>query len=83
MERKQNKMAELTPMKRQYREIKQQHLLDDLGDFPVYVDSPLAVEATGVFNKNVSTCFSDEASAIFMRCLTTMPSLPPASWIWL
>lgn len=43
------------------RQIKQQHLLDDLGDFPVYVDSPLAVEATGVFNKNVSTCFSDEA----------------------
>ena len=35
------------------RQIKQQHLLDDLGDFPVYVDSPLAVEATGIFNKNV------------------------------
>ena len=43
------------------RQIKQKHLLDDLGDFPVYVDSPLAVEATGVFNKNVSSCFSDEA----------------------
>ncbi len=49
------------------RQIKQQHLLDDLGDFPVYVDSPLAVEATGVFNKNVSTCFSDEALELVKR----------------
>ena len=43
------------------RQIKANHMLDDLGDFPVYVDSPLAVEATGVFNKNVYDCFSDEA----------------------
>ena len=25
--------------------------------FEVYVDSPLAVEATGVFQKNIYTCF--------------------------
>ena len=49
------------------RQIKEQHLLDDLGDFPVYVDSPLAVEATGVFNKNVSECFSDEALELVKR----------------
>ena len=49
------------------RQIKEKHLLDDLGDFPVYVDSPLAVEATGVFNKNVSDCFSEEALALVKR----------------
>ena len=49
------------------RQIKQQHLLDDLGDFPVYVDSPLAVEATGIFNKNVYECFADEALELVKR----------------
>lgn len=43
------------------RQIKENHLLDDLGDFPVYVDSPLAVEATGIFNKNIYECFDEEA----------------------
>ncbi|MCR5687215.1 MAG: MBL fold metallo-hydrolase [Lachnospiraceae bacterium] len=49
------------------RQIKEKHLLDDLGEFPVYVDSPLAVEATGVFNKNVSECFSDNALELVKR----------------
>ena len=49
------------------RQIKERGLLDDLGDFPVYVDSPLAVEATGIFNKNVSECFSDEALELVKR----------------
>ncbi len=49
------------------RQIKEKKLLEDLGDFPVYVDSPLAVEATGVFNKNVSECFSDEALELVKR----------------
>ena len=49
------------------RQIKERHLLDDLGDFPVYVDSPLAVEATGVFNKNVYECFADEALELVKR----------------
>lgn len=30
-------------------------------NFPVYVDSPLAVEATGIFQKNKSACFDKEA----------------------
>lgn len=46
------------------RQIKQNHLLDDLGDFPVYVDSPLAVEATGIFNKNIYECFDEDAMAL-------------------
>ncbi len=41
------------------REIKERNLTDL--DFPVYVDSPLAIEATSVFNKNVRSCFDEEA----------------------
>ena len=43
------------------REIKEKNMTPDFPDFPVYVDSPLAVEATGVFQKNIAGCFSDEA----------------------
>lgn len=49
------------------RQIKQNHMLDDLGDFPVYVDSPLAVEATGVFNKNIYECFDDDAMELVKK----------------
>lgn len=43
------------------REIKTQALLPEFPDFDVYVDSPLAVEATNVFNRNVESCFDEEA----------------------
>ena len=43
------------------REIKERNLVSDYPDFEVYVDSPLAVEATKVFNKNVKACFDEEA----------------------
>ncbi len=33
-------------------------------DFPVYMDSPLAVDATEIFEKNVSECFDEEALKI-------------------
>jgi metallo-beta-lactamase family protein len=33
----------------------------ELPDFDVYVDSPLAIEATSVFNKNIDACFDEEA----------------------
>lgn len=43
------------------RRIKTEHLLPEFENFDVYIDSPLAVEATTIFNKNVSDCFSEEA----------------------
>lgn len=46
------------------REIKEQKLLPEFPDFEVYVDSPLAIEATNVFNKNVWSCFDEEALAL-------------------
>ena len=42
------------------RRIKDEDLIDVNKDFEVYVDSPLSVEATGVFNKSVMECFRDE-----------------------
>ena len=46
------------------RKIKADGLVSGYGNFPVYVDSPLAVEATGIFQKNVSECFDEEAMAL-------------------
>ena len=43
------------------RKIKADKLVEGYPDFPVYVDSPLAVEATGIFQKNISYCFDEEA----------------------
>lgn len=46
------------------RQIKANGLISGHDNFPVYVDSPLAVEATGVFNKNVMECFDEEALSL-------------------
>lgn len=46
------------------REIKERKLLPEYPYFEVYVDSPLAIEATNVFNKNVKSCFDEEAMAL-------------------
>ena len=46
------------------REIKEKNLIPSHPEFEVYVDSPLAVEATKVFHKNVRDCFDEEALAL-------------------
>ena len=43
------------------REIKGQNLLPEFPNFEVYVDSPLAIEATNVFTKNGRACYDAEA----------------------
>ncbi len=46
------------------RRIKEEGLVTGFDGFEVYMDSPLAVEATAVFHENVSECFSDEAKQL-------------------
>ena len=43
------------------RKIKEDQMVKGHGNFPVYVDSPLAVEATNIFHKNEDRCFDEEA----------------------
>ena len=40
------------------RRIKTEDLLPEYPNFPVYIDSPLAVEATNIFHENISDCFN-------------------------
>ena len=49
------------------REIKQQGLVRGHDGFPVYIDSPLAVEATGVFLQCSHTNFDEETLALIQR----------------
>ena len=49
------------------RKIKTEHLLPEFESFDVYVDSPLAVEATTIFNKNVQDCFDEEALSLVQQ----------------
>ena len=48
------------------RRIKEQGLVKGHGDFPVYVDSPLAVEATNIFTSNRQD-YDDEACSLVER----------------
>ena len=49
------------------RQIKEEKRVTGHGCFPVYVDSPLAIEATNIFNKNVVSCFDEEAMELIMQ----------------
>ena len=47
-----------------YRKIKLGGMISGHDGFPVYVDSPLAVDATHVFTNNLKECYDDETRAI-------------------
>ena len=49
------------------RKIKEEKLIKGNDDFEVYVDSPLAVEATQVFTKNIMECYDEEAMDLVNR----------------
>lgn len=59
------------------RKIKEDNMIEGFSDFPVYVDSPLAVEATEIFHKNEYTCFDDEAMELVKKGINpiTFPGL--------
>jgi len=46
------------------RQIKQEGMVKGHNGFPVYVDSPLAVEATGIFLQCDQDCFDEETAAL-------------------
>lgn len=46
------------------RRIKTEHLLPEFQNFEVYIDSPLSVEATNIFHKNVEDCFREKAKEL-------------------
>ncbi len=46
------------------RKIKEQKLVTVNPDFPVYVDSPLSVEATSVYKKNLLNCYDEETKSL-------------------
>ena len=46
------------------RRIKTENLLPEFKNFEVFIDSPLAVEATNIFHKNDMDCFNDEARSM-------------------
>ena len=59
------------------REIKAEKLVHGHDGFPVYVDSPLATRATGIFNGHYTDCFDGEAQALIAEGINpiTFPGL--------
>ena len=49
------------------RRIKKENLVPAFPKFPVFVDSPLAVEATEIFQKNQYDCYDEEALALINK----------------
>lgn len=49
------------------RKIKADQLVKGHGNFLVYVDSPLAIEATNIFNENVTGYFDEEAMELVKK----------------
>ena len=49
------------------REIKEQHMAPAAGDFPVYIDSPLAEKSTNIFSGDLRGYLDDEALAVVQK----------------
>jgi len=49
------------------REIKSERLLPEFPDFEVYIDSPLAIEATKIFHEAQVECFDDDATKLIKQ----------------
>lgn len=49
------------------REVKEKQLVKNHADFEVYVDSPLAIEATEIFAKNTIEYYDDETMALVQK----------------
>ena len=49
------------------RHIKQEDMVKRHDGFPVYVDSPLAIEATEVFRENLTECYDDETRELVQK----------------
>lgn len=56
------------------REIKERNLVTGHDNFPVYIDSPLAIEATRVFMENRLDCFDTAAMELVKRASTPCSS---------
>ena len=59
------------------RKIKKEGLVSSFPNFPVFVDSPLAVEATEIFQKNEYECYDEEALELINKHINpiTFPGL--------
>lgn len=59
------------------RRIKEDEMVKGYKNFPVYVDSPLAVEATEIFHRNEAACFDDKAMELVRKGINpiTFPGL--------
>lgn len=49
------------------RRIKEEHLVNGHENFPVYLDSPMALEATEVFKDNMMDCYNDETKKLITK----------------
>ncbi len=59
------------------RKIKKEGLVSSFPNFPVFVDSPLAVDATEIFQKNQYDCYDEEALELIRKRINpiTFPGL--------
>jgi metallo-beta-lactamase family protein len=59
------------------RKIKKEGLVSSIPNFPVFVDSPLAVEATEIFQKNEYECYDEDALELIKKHINpiTFPGL--------